>query len=188
MAHVPLVETPKGVLRRYAWRYSRKEFGKVVDPVRAAAHHGGVLLAAGVMETAVARRWHTLDQHLRWLATHATAAAIGCSWCIDFGYYEGMRSGLDPQKVRAVPRWRESPVFDERERLVLEYAEAVNATPAGVDDELAQRLHRHFSDKEIVELTAWIALENYRSRFNAGLGLSSEGFADSCAVPMTVGS
>lgn len=188
MAHVPLVEAPKGILQRYAFRYSRKQFGKVVDPVRAAAHHGGVLLAAGAMETAVARGWKTLDVHLRWLAIQATSAAIGCSWCIDFGYFEGMQAGIDPQKIRDVPCWRDSDVYDDRERLVLEYAEAVNSTPATVDDDLARRLHRHFGDKELVELTAWIALENYRSRFNAGLGLSSEGFSDSCAVPMALSS
>ena len=184
MAHVELIERPKGVLQRYAWRYSRKTFGKVVDPVRAAAHHGGVLTAAGALEMAVERGWKALDPDLRWLALQATSSAIGCSWCIDFGYFEGMHSGIDPRKVRDVPRWRDSDVYDERERLVLEYAEAVNATPSAVDDDLAKRLAAKFTDKELVELTGWIALENYRSRFNAGLGLTSEGFADNCAVPM----
>ena len=64
MAHVPLIDRPKGLLRRYAWRYSRKEFGKVVDPVRAAAHHSGVLMASGALETTVAKSWNALDPHL----------------------------------------------------------------------------------------------------------------------------
>lgn len=46
-----------------------------------------------------------------------------------------------------------------------------------------KRLRAHFSDAEIVELAGWVALENYRSRFNAGLGLRSQGFSDSCKVP-----
>lgn len=184
MAHVPLVDEPRGVVQRYAWRYSRKMFGKVVDPARAQAHHNGVLLAAGAIETVVAKRWRALDPHLRWLALQATSTAIGCSWCVDYGYYEGMQSGVDPHKVRDVPRWRDSDVYDQRERLVLEYAEALNATPSRVDDDLAGRLHEAFSDQEIVELAGWIALENYRSRFNAGLGLRSEGFAATCEVPL----
>jgi alkylhydroperoxidase family enzyme len=183
-----MIDRPKGLLRRFAWRYSRKEFGKVVDPVRAQANHGGVLLAGGALEMSVARSWKALDPHLRGLALQATASAIGCSWCIDYGYFEGTQSGIDPRKVRDVARWRDSDVYDDRERAVLEYAEAVNATPSMLDDAIAERLHRHLSDKEIVELTGWIALENYRSRFNAGLGLTSEGFAESCAVPMTIGS
>ena len=184
MAHVQLVDRPTGLLRRFAWRYSRKEFGKVVDPVRAQAQHGGVLAASGALEMSVAKSWKALDPHLRWLALQATSSAIGCSWCIDYGYFEGVQSGVDPQKVRDVSRWRDSAVYDDRERAVLEYAEAVNATPSAVDDALVERLHRHLSDKEIVELTGWIALENYRSRFNAGVGLTSEGFADNCPVPL----
>ena len=186
MAYVSLVDSPKGALLKYAFRYSRKKFGKVVEPVQAAAHHPGVLMASGALETTVEHRWHSLDEHLRWLALQATSAAIGCSWCIDYGYYESVQSGVDPRKVRDVARWRESDVYDDRERLVLEYADAVNSTPSTVTEDLAARLREHFSEKEIVELAGWIALENNRSRFNAGLGLKSQGFADQCAVPLTV--
>jgi alkylhydroperoxidase family enzyme len=88
--------------------------------------------------------------------------------------------------VRDVPRWTDSDAYDDRERAVLEYAEAASATPAHVSDELIDRLHTHFSDAEIVELAAWVALENFRSRFNAGLGLHSQGLSDSCQVPNRV--
>jgi alkylhydroperoxidase family enzyme len=138
----------------------------------------------GVLETAVEMGWRKLDPSLRWLATQAVAGRIGCSWCIDYGYYEGMHHGMEPRKVRSVPLWSESSVFDERERAVLEYADAATMTPAAVPEECAERLHRHFSDAEIVELAAWVALENFRSRFNAGLGLRSQGFAERCEVPM----
>jgi alkylhydroperoxidase family enzyme len=84
MAHLPLVQKPKGFVQRYAFRYSQKQFGKVVEPVRAVAHHRGVSLASGALEMAVARGWHSLDENLRWLAIQATSAAIGCSWCIDY--------------------------------------------------------------------------------------------------------
>jgi alkylhydroperoxidase family enzyme len=184
MAHVTLVQQPKGLLQRYAWRYSRKMFGKVVEPVQASAHHSAVLLSSGALETVVAKRWTTLDPHLRWLALQATSMAIGCSWCVDFGYYEGAQAGVPIAKVRAVGRWRDSDVYDVRERLVLEYAEAVNSTPSMVTDDLANRLQRAFTEKERVELAGWVALENMRSRFNAGLGLRSEGFADTCEVPL----
>ena len=186
MAHVTLVKEPRGLIQRYAWRYSRKMFGKPVEPVQAAAHHSGVLMASGALETVVAKRWTALEPHLRWLALQATSTAIGCSWCVDFGYYEGVQTGVPAAKVRNVGRWRDSDVYDERERLVLEFAEAVNTTPATVTDDLAERLRRTFSEKEMVELAGWVALENMRSRFNAGLGLRSEGFSDQCEVPQAV--
>lgn len=186
MAHVTLVAQPKGLVQRYAWRYSRKMFGKVVEPVQAAAHHNGVLMSSGALETVVAKRWTTLDPHLKWLALQATSMAIGCSWCIDYGHYEGVQTGVPAVKVRDVGRWRDSDAYDERERLVLEFADAVNCTPSAVTDDLAARLRRTFTEKELVELAGWVALENMRSRFNAGLGLRSDGFAETCEVPLAV--
>ena len=56
--------------------------------------------------------------------------------------------------------------------------------PAEVSEELAARVRAHLSDAEFVELAAWVALENFRSRFNAGLGLRSQGFSDTCEIPM----
>jgi alkylhydroperoxidase family enzyme len=183
MATVPLQNDRVGLIPRFARAYATRRFGQAIDPVAAASHHSGVLVAMGVLETAVEKGWRKLDPGLRWLATQAVAGRIGCTWCTDYGYYEGMHEGIDPRKVRAVPSWRESSLFDERERAVLEYAEATTMTPAEVSADCTERLHRHFSDAEIVELAAWVALENFRSRFNAGLGLRSQGFAERCEVP-----
>jgi alkylhydroperoxidase family enzyme len=94
-----------------------------------------------------------------------------------------MSQGLDPAKVRAVGRWRVSDLFDARERVVLEYAETATGSPAEVSEELAARVRSHLSDAEFVELAAWVALENFRSRFNAGLGLKSQGFSDHGDTP-----
>ncbi len=187
MAHVELDDTAERLIPKIALRYSRRRFGRIVEPVAAAAHHSGVLLAMGALETAAERGWRRLDPGLRWLVIQAAAMEIGCSWCTDYGYYEGIQQGTDPTKVREVLHWRSSEVFDDRERAVLEYAEAATATPAVIPDELMVRLHRHFTEPEIVELAAWVAMENFRSRFNAGLGLRSQGFSDSCAVPVAPG-
>jgi len=157
----------------------------MVEPAQAASHHAGVLVAMGALETAVDKGWNKLDPTLRWLAIQRAGMLIGCSWCTDYGYYEGMNAGIDPQKVRAVSQWRRSELYDERERVVLEYAEQATLTPAQVSDHLAERLHRHLSDAELVELAGWVALENLRSRFNAGLGLHSQGFAERCEIPMS---
>jgi alkylhydroperoxidase family enzyme len=180
MAHVPLQDNPKGEIPRLAARYARRRFGRSVEPVAAASHHPGVLVAMGALEKSVQVGWKKLDPTLRWLAIQTGGTQIGCSWCIDYGYYEGMHDGFDPDKVRAVTRWRESELFDDRERTVLEYAEVATGSPGEVSDELAARVRAHLSDPEFVELAAWVALENFRSRFNAGLGLRSQGFADNC--------
>jgi alkylhydroperoxidase family enzyme len=184
MAHVPLQDRPKGLVAGMATSYTKHRFGQMVEPTAAAAHHAGVLIAMGTLETAAQLGWKKLEPTLRWLALQATSRQIGCSWCVDYGYYEGMHVGIDPAKVQAVGCWRTSDLFDERERVVLEYAETATSSPAEVSDELAARIRAHLSDAEFVELAAWVALENFRSRFNAGLGLRSQGFSDNCDIPM----
>jgi alkylhydroperoxidase family enzyme len=187
MAHVPLDHDPKGVIPRLGSWYARRRFGQVVEPAAAASHHSGVYMAMGALEKSVELGWKKLDPTLRWLAIQTTGTQIGCSWCIDYGYYEGMHDGIDPAKVRAVTLWRDSDLFDERERTVLEYAEVATGTPAAVSDEMAARVRVHLSDAEFVELAAWVALENFRSRFNAGLGLHSQGFAAKCDLKLQDG-
>lgn len=184
MAHVTLIERPTGVIGRFTAAYSKWRFGRQVEPAMAAVHHAGVLTAMGALETAAQVGWRKLDPGLRWLAVQLTSTRIGCSWCIDYGYYETVNKGMDPEKIRNVGSWRDSTLYDERERAVLAYAESATATPAHVDDETAAAVRKHLSEAEMVELASWVALENYRSRFNAGLGLKGQGFADSCEVPL----
>ena len=79
-----------------------------------------------------------------------------------------------------VPTWRESPLFSEAERVALEYAERMTITGQSIDDALFARLKQHYSEAQIVELTAAIALENFRSKFNPALGIEAQGF---CLIP-----
>ncbi len=93
-----------------------------------------------------------------------------------------MQTGADEEKIREVPGWRESPRFSGMERAALEYAEAMTITGQRVGDELFARLRTFFDEGQIVELTAAVALENFRSKFNVPLGVESQGF---CVLPKT---
>jgi alkylhydroperoxidase family enzyme len=81
-------------------------------------------------------------------------------------------------------------LFSEAEKLVLEYADAMTQTPVGVADELFQKLRKNFTDAQLVELTATLAWENYRARFDHAFGVESEGFTQGsyCALPVDPGS
>jgi alkylhydroperoxidase family enzyme len=87
-----------------------------------------------------------------------------------------MQAGADEDKVREIPTWRESGRFSDAERVALEYAEAMTVTGQRVSDELFARLKGSFDEAQIVELTAAVALENFRSKFNVPLGIESQGF------------
>ena len=92
-----------------------------------------------------------------------------------------MREGDQGEaKLAEVTRWRDSELFTEPERVALEYAERMTRTGERVDDVLSKRLQRHYSEAQIVELTAAIAFENFRSKFNPALGVEAQGF---CFVP-----
>ena len=177
------LDPPRTLVYRLTRWYSRRRWGAVADPAAAMAHNTRVLVANARFEMAV-DKWHVLDPTQRHLAEMATSVAIGCSWCIDFGYWIASSKGTDPAKLRDVPRWRESERFTELERRVLEFAEAATATPPAVTDGMVEHLQRALGDAALVELTMMVAVENQRSRFNSALGLSSQGFQDRCEVPL----
>lgn len=181
---VPL-KAPSGLFGRMLTWYSRRTFGDVADPAYVMGHHPGILRATMTFE-AKAARWHALDADLKNLAQLASAASIGCSWCLDFGYFLAHSKGESVAKFEEVPRWRDSPVFTPVERDVLAYAEAMTATPPEVTDAMVNGLVAHLGVPAVVELTKMVAVENERSRFNHAMGLTSQGFSDRCEVPPEV--
>ena len=174
-----------GLYGRILTAYARRTYGQVPDGVHVTFHHRPVLRAVLGFEGKVAR-WRELDPHLKSFAQLASAAVIGCSWCLDFGYFLAHNDGLDLAKVRAVPRWRESGVFSQLERDVLEYAEAMSVTPLTVTDDMVAGLITQLGEPAVVELTQMVALENMRSRFNSAAGLQSQGYSDVCGLPLAV--
>ncbi|MEE1931510.1 carboxymuconolactone decarboxylase family protein [Streptomyces sp. TRM 70351] len=181
MARISL-RPPRTLLVRLAAWYSRRTYGKVMDPLMALGHHPRVLFSTARFEVAVGR-WKALDPALKHLALMVAAARINCSWCMDFGHWEGDRLGLPLDKIAKVPGWREHREdFTALELQVMEYAEAMTESEPSVTDELAAALVARLGEPAFVELTAMVALENMRSRVNSALGLTSQGFSDDCAV------
>src|ERR671936_570101 len=95
---------------------------------------------------------------------------------MDINASRGMQAGASEEKLRAVALAATSPLFSEPERAAIAYAEAMTITGQRVSDELFARLRTHFSEAQVVELTAAVALENFRSKFNVALGIEAQGF------------
>jgi AhpD family alkylhydroperoxidase len=160
---------------RLAYAYSRRRFGHVLGPIGAHAHNPKLLAAYSVYELGLERA-DRVDRRLEELAATRASNMTGCPFCIDFAAALLGQLGFTREQVGQVDSWRESEVFSDDERLVLEYGEAISTTPVHVSDELFERLRARFDEAAIVELTAAIAFENYRGRFNHAVGLGSEGF------------
>jgi len=172
-----------GLYGRFLRLYAKRELGEFPDNAYVYFHNKPVLKAVLSFENKVSR-WDRLDPNLKSYAQLASAAVIGCSWCLDFGYFMAHNDRLDLAKVREVPRWRESGAFTPLEREVLEYAEAMSVTPLTVTDEMVRSLVQQLGEAAVVELTQMIALENMRSRFNSAAGLQSQGYSDVCELPL----
>jgi len=186
MARISL-DPPQTLSYRLTSWYAGRRYGMQLEPLAAMGHNMPVTRADAIFELQIAR-WRKLDRGLKDLAVMATAAQIGCAWCMDFGYWESVTNhGVAAEKIHAVPHWRDSDVFSELERLVLGYAEAMTETPPAVTDEMVAQLREHLDEAQLVELTAIVAVENLRSRVNSALGLSSQGFKDRCEIPASNG-
>jgi alkylhydroperoxidase family enzyme len=160
-----------------------EQFGVVPDPVAVTSHNPKVTEAALEFGARVSE-WDAADESLKSFAHMAVAAQVGCSWCLDIGYFQAHNQNLDMAKASQVPRWRESEVFTPLERDVLEYAEAMTNTPPTVTDELSARLLHRLGPAALIELTVVIAFANLSTRSNTALGIESQGFSAACEIPL----
>jgi alkylhydroperoxidase family enzyme len=156
-----------GVYGAMVKRMSRKMLGDVPEPVEVTWHNRKVLNFSFSVGRK-AQKWDQCDENLKTFAHMAVASLVGCSFCLDLGYFQAHNEGVDLVKAREVPRWRDSDVFTPLERDVMEYAEAMSQTPP----------------------TAFIALANMYTRSNIALGIHSQGYSAACdltplAVPAT---
>lgn len=175
-----------GVYGAVVKRMSRKMLGDVAEPVEVAWHNKKVLNFSFSVGRQ-AQKWNRCDKNLKSFAHMAVASLIGCSFCLDYGYFQAHNDGLDLTKAREVPRWRESDVFTPLEREVLEYAEAMSQTPPTVTDDMSARLLEQLGAPALVELTAFIALANFMTRTNVAFGIESQGLAAACDLkPLAV--
>lgn len=164
-------------------RFSTRLLGQVAEPAEVMWHNRQVLKGVMAMGQQT-RKWHACDANLKSFAHMAVASLIGCSWCLDFGYFQAIDEDLDVRKASQVPRWRESDVFTPLERDVMAYAEAMSQTPPTVTDELLARLLETLGAPAMIELTAWIAYANQVTRSNTALGIESQGFSATCEIPL----
>jgi alkylhydroperoxidase family enzyme len=175
-----------GIYGALVKRMSRRMLGDVPEPVEVAWHNRKVVNFSFSLGRK-AQKWDQCDENLKSFAHMAVASLVGCSFCLDLGYFHAHNEGLDEIKAREVPRWRESDVFTPLEREVMEYAEAMSQTPPTVTDEQSASLLDPPGAPAPVELTAYIALANMYTRSNVALGIESHGFSAACDLePLAV--
>jgi alkylhydroperoxidase family enzyme len=157
--------------------------GSGIEPIEIWAHQPKMMSGMGKFQQAV-RKGDSVDERIKNLVELKGAQMIGCEFCVDLGSQICRNSGFSDDELLALPRYRESDLFTDREKLALDYAVAVMRTPVEVGEELFARMQQVFSDKQLVELTALLTLVNL-DRFNAAFGIGAAGYSEGmvCVMP-----
>lgn len=170
-------------MRPFFWNQKRK-YGAVLQPGllwgRVPKLFASVALLYGVLD----RKSSPLSPVLRSLVTVRVSQINWCHFCVDINSATLANRSGSMDKVDALEQWKESDLFDEKERVVLEYTEAVTFSDQRVTDDLIQRLKDFFDEDGIVEITGLIAFQNLSSKFNSALDVPPQGF---CKLPQASG-
>lgn len=167
------------ILRPFFWDQKRK-YGAILQPgllwARVPRLFGAVAVLYGVLD----RKNSPLNPILRSLVTVRVSQINGCNFCVDLNSATLAKRSGSTEKVEQLSQWRASELFDDKEKVVLAYAEAITYSDRQVTDELMLKLSRFFDQDGIVELTGLIAFQNLSSKFNSALDVPAQGF---CKTP-----
>ena len=169
-----LKEYPR-YLRPFFWNQNRK-YGQVLNPGLLWARVPKLFAAVALLYGALDRKGSPLNPVLRSLVTVRVSQINWCAFCVDINSSTLIERSGSTEKVDHLDRWRESDLFDEKEKAVLEYTEAVTYSDQQVTDDLVDRLRNFFDEDGIVELTGLVAFQNLSSKFNSALDVPPQGF------------
>src|SRR6266849_3873004 len=181
MAQPPPNGNPRAVrvsekpLRRYPlylrpfFRAQERKYGQVLKPALLWGRVPKLFMAVAALWGVVDRRSSPLDPVLRSLVTVRVSQLNWCRFCVDINSAMLATRAGSMAKVEALEAWRDSNLFDAKERAALEYAEAMTDSNRRVTDQLVSRLREFFDEDGIVELTGLIAFQNLSSKFNSAL-------------------
>lgn len=162
-------------LRPFFWNQKRK-YGQVLGPALLWARSPKLFMAVALLYGALDRKRSPLPAVLRSLVTVRVSQINDCRFCVDINSYTLARRTGSMDKILALADWRGSDLFDEKEKLALEYAEAMTFSDRKVSDDLTRRLTKAYDEDSLVELTGLIAFQNMSSKFNSALDAPSQGF------------
>lgn len=163
------------ILRPFFWNQKRK-YGAILQPSLLWARAPKLFAAVAVLYGVLDRKSSPLSPKLRSLVMVRVSQINCCRFCVDINSATLAKRTGSMEKVERLEQWKESDIFDEKEKVVLEYTEAVTYSDQQVTDELIERLKRFFDDDGIVELTGLIVFQNLSSKFNNALDVPPQGF------------
>lgn len=166
-------------LRPFFWNQRRK-YGAVLDPGLVWGRVPKLFAAVAILYGVFDRNRSPLDPVLRSLVTVRVSQINWCNFCVDINSATLAERAGSMEKVERLADWQQTDIFTSKERIALEYSEAVTYSDRQVSTDLMDRLKACFDEDSIVELTGLIAFQNLSSKFNAALDVPAQGF---CKLP-----
>jgi AhpD family alkylhydroperoxidase len=174
---LPPIENPSNLMMRFVYNMSRRQFGKVMTPLKVYAAR--MPLAFGMFTAKIAK----LDQKLelpvemRMLVRERVAHINVCEFCIDIGRAFAVKAGMNEAKFDALEDYATSPLFNEAERAALDYVTELTRDK-NVKLETFARLRKHYSERAICEIVWLVASEHVYNMTNIGLNIHSDMLCD----------
>ena len=122
-----------------------------------------------------------VDRAFKRLVAHVASRAAGCQYCMAHTAGGALLFGVDPKKVEAVWEFRVSSLYSEAEKVALDFAIAAASQPNGVTEPMFVEMRRHWSETQIVEIVAVVAVFGFLNRWNDTMGTPLE------AEPIEIG-
>jgi len=166
-------------IRPFFWN-QKKKYGAVLQPGLLWGRVPQLFASVALLYGALDRKSSPLSPVLRSLVTVRVSQINWCHFCVDINSATLAKRAGSLEKVENLEHWKEIDLFDDKEKVVLEFTEAVTYSDQQVSDELIEKLKVYFDDDGLVELTGLIAFQNLSSKFNSALDVPAQGF---CKVP-----
>ena len=142
--------------------------GKVPNIFAAMAHRPEVLSTFLPLYKAIVNEG-TVDAKFKELAYLRASMVNGCEYCTRAHIASSKRAGVTPEQVAALPFYTRSPLFDEKEKATILFADRVTRGASGISSSVLQELNKYYDEGQIVELTMVICIANFTNRFNDAL-------------------
>jgi len=174
---VPPIEKPKGLSMKLAYYFTRRQFGKVLTPLK--VHSARLPLAFGLFYAKIAKldKKLTLQPELVLLIREQVARANICLFCMDIARSVAIKETMNEAKFDALEHYRTSPLFTDAERASLDYVTELTGEKKVAPDTFA-RLSHYYSEREICEIVWLVASEHMYNMTNIGLNIHSDMLCD----------
>jgi len=174
---LPPIEKPDGLMKKLAYYFTRKQFGKVLTPLK--VHSARLPAAFGLFYAKVGQldKKLTLSTEMVLLIRERVAQINVCSFCMDIGRAVAVKASMNEAKFDALDQYRTSPLFTDPERAALDYVTELTRNKE-VNPNTFASLARHYSEREICEIIWLVASEHLYNMTNIGLNIHSDMLCD----------